>query len=225
MTHEKEDPGRSDGGRARSRLVMAALRVFADKGFEAATTREICELAKANISAIRYYFGDKAGLYRAAFTEPLGDLPCYSKIEVFADRPLPEALTLFYREFLEPLKRGEELQLVVKLHFREMIEPTGVFQEEIEAEIKPQHESLVTVLMGHLGLAKRDPELDRLAFALVGMALHLYVGQEVIAVVAPHLMANPEAVDQWGRRLAGYAMDLIEGEAKRRGQEGRDGSR
>ena len=73
---------------ARSRLVLAALRQFAEKGFEAATTREICEAAGANISAIRYYFGDKAGLYRAAFTEPMGESPCHTNIEAYSDLPL-----------------------------------------------------------------------------------------------------------------------------------------
>jgi AcrR family transcriptional regulator len=213
--------GKSDTDRvgARSRLVRAALRVFADKGFEGATTREICEMAEANISAIRYYFGDKAGLYRAAFTEPMGDLPCHSKIEAFADRPLVEALELFYKEFLEPLKRGEELQLVMKLHFREMIEPTGVFQEEIEAEIKPQHASMVTMLMRELGAAQVDIDLHRLAVAIIGMAVHFYVGQEVIAVIAPELTNSPRAVDQLAGRLARYAADMIEGEARRRCQE------
>lgn len=204
---------------ARGRLVMAALKVFADKGFEGATTREICELADANISAIRYYFGDKAGLYRAAFTEPLGDLPCYSKIEAFAGRPLVEALELFYREFLEPLKRGEELQLVMKLHFREMIEPTGAFREEIEAEIMPQHQSMVAMLMRHLGLSEDDADLHRLVFSIIGMAVHFYVGQEVIGVIAPHLTNTPPAVDLLANRLAGYAADMVEGEARRRERE------
>ncbi len=85
---------------------MAALHSFAEKGFEGASTREICEVAGVNISAIRYYFGDKAGLYRAAFTEPMGDTPCHTKIDAHADLPLPEALRLFFGEFLDPLKRG-----------------------------------------------------------------------------------------------------------------------
>jgi len=105
---------------ARSRLVMSALQVFSEKGFEGASTREICEMAEVNISAIRYYFGDKAGLYRAAFTEPMCDSPCRTNIETYANLPLPEALELFFGEFLDPLKRGEELRLVMKLHFREM---------------------------------------------------------------------------------------------------------
>lgn len=58
------------GPSARSRLVQAALRLFAEKGYEAAGTREIAEAAGANISAIRYYFGDKAGRSRWPISPP-----------------------------------------------------------------------------------------------------------------------------------------------------------
>ena len=97
------------GPSARSRLVQAALRLFAEKGYEAAGTREIAEAAGANISAIRYYFGDKAGLYRAAFTEPMADLPARLNRERYAELPLAAALGQLFRDFLEPLKRGERL--------------------------------------------------------------------------------------------------------------------
>jgi hypothetical protein len=60
---------------ARQKLVQAALVTFAEKGYEGASTREIADKAGANISSIRYYFGDKAGLYRAAYTEPLCGTP------------------------------------------------------------------------------------------------------------------------------------------------------
>ena len=199
---------------------MAALHVFAEKGFEGATTREICELAGANISAIRYYFGDKAGLYRAAFTEPMCDAPCHSNIDTFASLPLSEALRLFFKEFLDPLKRGEELRLVMKLHFREMIEPTGAWQQEIDAEIKPQHEALVSLLKQHLGLKRVDVDVHRLAFAIIGMAVHYYVGHEVVSAISPQLLNTPKAIDTLGDRLAGYAVAMIEGELKRRLPEG-----
>ncbi|WP_019867492.1 CerR family C-terminal domain-containing protein [Methylovulum miyakonense] len=200
----------------RSRLVMAALRIFAEKGFEGATTRDICELAGANISAIRYYFGDKAGLYRAAFTEPMCDAPCHTHIEAYASLALPEALHLFFREFLDPLKKGEEVRLVMKLHFREMIEPTGAWQQEIDAEIKPQHEALVSLLEQHLGLKGVDSDAHRLAFAIIGMAVQYYVGHEVVSAICPELLDTPEAIDTLSERLAGYAAAMIEGEAKRR---------
>ncbi|MGZ0078472.1 CerR family C-terminal domain-containing protein [Methylomonas sp. YC3] len=205
---------------ARSRLVMAALRLFAEKGYKAASTREICDAAGANISAIRYYFGDKAGLYRAAFFESMGDTPCGSDVAAYADLPLPEVLTRFFSEFLEPLKKGEELGLVMKLHFREMIEPTGAWQQEIDAEIKPQHESLVLLLKEHLGLSHIDEDLHRLVFAMIGMAVHFYVGQDVISVISPQILNSPQNIDVLTERLAGYALAMIEGEAARRARDG-----
>jgi TetR/AcrR family transcriptional regulator, regulator of cefoperazone and chloramphenicol sensitivity len=205
---------------ARGRLLLAALRIFADKGYEGATTRDICELAGANISAIRYYFGDKAGLYRAAFTEPMGDFPCHANMDACReDRPLNEAMELFFRQFLEPLKRGEEMRLVMKLHFREMVEPTGVWEHEIEAEIKPTLEAMVTMLKRYFSLTRMDADVYRLAFAIIGMAVHFYVGQDVVAAVAPHLLHTPKAVDQLANRLAGYATAMIETEARRRAQD------
>jgi TetR/AcrR family transcriptional regulator, regulator of cefoperazone and chloramphenicol sensitivity len=211
---------KTDPNNARNRLVMAALYVFAEKGYEGASTREICEQAGVNISSIRYYFGDKAGLYRAAFTEPMCDAPCHINAETFARLPLPEAMKFFFKEFLDPLKRGEEFRLVMKLHFREMIEPTGAWQKEIDAEIKPQHEAMVALLQQHLGLEQADVDLHRLVFAIIGMAVHYYVGHDVASAICPQLLNSPEAIDILVERMAGYSVSMVEGEAKRRTQEG-----
>ena len=48
----------------RARLLAAAERLFADRGFKKVTVREICRAARANVAAINYHFGDKLGLYR-----------------------------------------------------------------------------------------------------------------------------------------------------------------
>jgi Bacterial regulatory proteins, tetR family len=62
---------------AKRRLVRAALQVFASKGYEGASTREICRLADVNVAGIHYYFGDKASLYREVFRIPeqMGPFP------------------------------------------------------------------------------------------------------------------------------------------------------
>ncbi len=205
-----------DSTDARSKLVLAALHVFAEKGFEGATTREICEQAGVNISAIRYYFGDKAGLYRTAFTEPMGDKPCHFSIETYAGQPLPEALGLFFKAFLEPLKKGEALRLVMKLHFREMLEPTGVWQQEIDSEIKPQHAAMLAMLKQHLGINRIDNDLHRLAFAIIGMAVHFYVGYDVVKAISPQLVETPKALDTLADSLAAYSAAMIAAEAQRR---------
>lgn len=47
------------------RLLNAALEVFSEVGFDAATTKSIAQLAGLNESLIQRYFGSKAGLLRA----------------------------------------------------------------------------------------------------------------------------------------------------------------
>ena len=208
----------NDLNTARNRLVMSALHIFAEKGYEGASTREICERAEVNISAIRYYFGDKAGLYRAVFHGPDNGSPCKVNVEALANLPLPEALSSFYKDFLEPLKHGEEVRLVMKLHFREMIEPTGVWHDKIDEGIKPQHEAMVALLKQHLGLKRVDVDVHRLAFAMIGMAVHYYVGHEVVSTISPQLLNTPKAVEVLGERLSAYSLAMVEREAKRRAQ-------
>ena len=47
----------------KARLLEAAGEEFAEKGFELARVRAICERAGANLAAINYHFGDKEQLY------------------------------------------------------------------------------------------------------------------------------------------------------------------
>ncbi len=60
-------PGaRQRGEDTRRRILEAALALFAAIGFDSASTRAIAEQAGVNLPAIQYYFGSKAGLYRAS---------------------------------------------------------------------------------------------------------------------------------------------------------------
>lgn len=55
-------PAPKDDAGTRERLLDAAARTFADRGFRAATVREICRRAGANVAAINYHFGSKDAL-------------------------------------------------------------------------------------------------------------------------------------------------------------------
>lgn len=52
---------------AKDKLVRVAAFLFAEKGFDSVSTREIASAAKLNISLISYYFGGKKGLYQQTF--------------------------------------------------------------------------------------------------------------------------------------------------------------
>lgn len=48
---------------SRKKIINSAIILFASKGFESTSTREICRHAGVNLSLIPYYFGNKDGLY------------------------------------------------------------------------------------------------------------------------------------------------------------------
>lgn len=199
---------------ARERLLSAGLRLFALQGFARTSTRELAEAAQVNVAAISYYFGDKAGLYRAVFFEPMDDA------ETDVARVLDPALTLeqalagFFHGFLEPLREGETLRLCMKLHFREMLEPTGLWEELVERSIRPLHDALSALLQRHLGLAEADAELQALVVCITALGVHLHVGHEVTAQLAPGLDAAD--VDAWSARLVRAARAMVEAERARR---------
>lgn len=211
---------RRDGEDSRQRLLLAALRLFADQGFAKTSTRELAEAAGVNIAAISYYFGDKAGLYRAAFLEPQGQPP--GGLQSFADPvlTLEQSLTAFYAGFLEPMRHGDLARQCLKLHVREMVEPTGLWEEEVQLVIKPMHDALIGLLQRHLGLAEPDDDLQRLAICLSSLGVHQHVGCDVTETLAPGLYARPDAFDRWSRLLVRSALAMVEAERRQRaGQE------
>ncbi|MDP3355267.1 MAG: CerR family C-terminal domain-containing protein [Polaromonas sp.] len=207
---------RSDGVDARGQLLRTALRLFSEKGFAKTSTREIALAAGANIAAISYYFGDKAGLYRAVFNESLGqpcdDISRYQPLHL----SLREALAGFLGGFVQPLKQGDLAQQFTRLHFREMLEPTGLWAGQIESSIKPAHAALVEVLCRHLGVTKADDDVQRLAFSITGLAMQMFVSHEVIDAVRPQLIATPKAIDLWTSRLVDFAEAMVAVERNRR---------
>ena len=207
---------RSDGVEARHRLLDAALLLFAAKGFAKTSTRAIAQAAQVNIASISYYFGDKAGLYRAVFTDPR----CHPGPDLaLLQGPAPslrEVLRTMLRGFTEALKQGDLVQCCMRLHFREMLEPTGVWHDEIHNSIVPAHKALVAGLCTHLEVKTADDDIHRLALALTGLGLMVQVCTDVTSVVRPGLIATPEAVDLYADRLLAYAEAMVESEARRR---------
>lgn len=207
---------RSDGQEARAHLLATALALFADQGFAKTSTRAIAQAAGVNLAAIRYYFGDKAGLYAACFSEPLGgNAGDLTHLYDAPDLPVHEALRLFLTGYVAPLKQGAIVQQCMRLHLREMLEPTGQWATELERDIKGPHLALVGILARHLGV-KADDELHRLAFAITGLAMQLFVTHDFVTAIRPSLLRGPASIDRWAAQLTGYALALLDAEARRR---------
>ena len=207
---------RTDGAEARERLLHTALRLFSEKGFARTSTREIAQAASVNLAAIRYYFGDKAGLYAATFTEPMGAARDVIPLISPPHLSLRQAMQAYYAFFVEPLKQGELARQCLRLHIREMLEPTDQWAEEMRQDVMAPHEALLAVLRRHLGLKHDDDDLHRLAFALDGLAIHLFVAQDIVEALRPGLLGSTAAIDTWAGRLTDNGLALVAAERRRR---------
>jgi AcrR family transcriptional regulator len=204
---------------AREQLVRHATAIFAAKGFAAASTREICDAAGVNVAAIHYYFGDKEGLYRQTLLGPIAEV-----IEAFGrfdDQALPfeQAMRMFLAPILGVAADDKDAALeaqVMKMHLREMLEPSAAFREVVEQTILPAHQALAGILARHCGLAAPDDDIHQLAFALVAMANDYCMSREFMKLLAPGVLDRPQANEKILERLVGYARALLDHEIARR---------
>jgi AcrR family transcriptional regulator len=208
---------RRDGEAARERLLLAALNLFSEKGYTPTSTRDIAEAAGTNVAAIAYYFGDKAGLYRAVFEGPMQPV-CRLLPAEAAEPRLEDMLRHLYSGYVEPLKQGQPVRQCLKLHMREMLEPTGLWSSSLVDSVKPVHEALVEALSRHLGLARPDDDVRRLAICIAALGVHQHVACDVMDAIAPQLSANDAALDTWIDRMVVYACAMVGAERKRRGR-------
>lgn len=207
----------------RWRLLQAATEVFAEVGYHAATTREICKRAEVNLASIHYHFGDKAELYREVFRLPfLNDCNTFARLDT-EKSTLGEALYSFYDWMFPPSTEEDPMMhMFLRLHTREEAEPSGVLGDALAQAFRPNHEKLQAVLCRELGLKKPDAEMDRLTFCLAGMAsVYFHGGRSIVEELAPHLVKGKHAKAAMVERLVEYAVALIESERARRANAGR----
>ncbi|WP_119964290.1 TetR/AcrR family transcriptional regulator [Simplicispira lacusdiani] len=206
---------RSDGADTRARLLLAALQLFSERGYAQTPVRAIAEAAGTNVAAIAYHFGDKAGLYTATFHELLGSSQALIPHFTEPGLGIEEALRRYFEGFLEPLKHDDLVRQSLRLHMRELLEPTHVWPEVIERECRAPHLALARLLCRHLGVRRMDAEVHGLAFSIASLVMQMWTQRDTLEAVAPQL-AHPAAIDAWTRRLTGYALAMVQSETLRR---------
>lgn len=200
---------------AREQLLAHATRIFAAKGFVAATTREICDAAGLNIASIHYYFGDKEALYRAVLLRPIKETT--TAFGPFDDPALTfeQAMRMFLAPIVTP-SAGDLDTAVMRIHLREMMEPSDVFREITAQAIVPAHNLLAATIARHCGLARPDADIHQLAFAMVAMAHDYCMSREFMKMLAPEVLERPRAMELILDRLVGYCRALLDHEVERR---------
>ena len=168
----------------RTRLLEAAGEVFADKGFQAATVREICSRAGANLAAVNYYFGDKQRLYlevvgyahRGLAAQPLPEFP--------PGTPPTEKLRRFIEQSLANLEQDQQCpEWGRRLMMREMAEPTEACVAVVDAFIRPKAEALRQILAELVPPETPEAQRHMIAFSIVGQSLFHRLHRPVAAML------------------------------------------
>ena len=209
-------PVQERAAQARQQLLVHAPRNFAAKGYAGATTREICDAAGVNLAAIRYYFGNKEGLYRAALLEPIWLVT--ERLLGFDGQHLSfeQAIRQVLGPLIEMAWRDEYELHATRLHLRETLQPTPIYRDVVQREIRPLHDALAAMLARHCGLPAADTEIHQLAFAMVAMANDYCISREYMNLLAPDVLARPQAETCILNRLVDYCCALLERERQRR---------
>src|SRR3954469_23459101 len=86
----------------RERLLNAAAAMFAANGFSKVTVRDICGEAQANVAAVNYHFGGKAGLYEEVLQSAISIMQQTTEEirQAGEGRPPEEQLEAYIRVFL-----------------------------------------------------------------------------------------------------------------------------
>ncbi len=171
----------------RERLLESAGEIFAECGFRAATIRDICQRAEANVAAVNYHFGDKERLYSEVLQYAHA-----SAIQKYP--PLPrqmegaspeERLLAFVHSFLSRLLDQGRPAWHAKLIAREMVEPTTALDALVENSLRPQTELLKSIVRDLLG-EHSDPGRVRLCVqSIVGQCLYHHHGRTIIQRLYP----------------------------------------
>jgi AcrR family transcriptional regulator len=194
---------RTDGLETRRRLLDAAGLCFAEKGFRATTTAEICQSAKANVAAVNYHFRSKEELYVAAwrheFERSLAAYP--PEGGVAADAPPEERLRGHIRanvkRFMDPASRDLDIA------HREMASPTGLLAEVIHAALDPLRRMHVAIIRDLLGAdaTAQDVQLCEMSIHAQCVVALMHERRRRIAPPGPH-HAGPPKLTVSGNALA-----------------------
>ena len=143
------------------RLLMAASEVFADVGYRAATLREICRRAHANIAAVNYHFHDKEQLYLAVVRQAVaGAGEGLALLAPDPADPPEDKLRRFIREFLHNLLGADRPVQLLRLLAHETVEPTPGLDMVAEEAARPVSDIVNGIVAELLGPAA-DPAAVR----------------------------------------------------------------
>ncbi|GFK94743.1 putative HTH-type transcriptional regulator YttP [Fundidesulfovibrio magnetotacticus] len=205
----------------RDRIVEAAIEVFLEKGYAAATVRDICARAQANVAAVNYHFGSKEALHAAVLEKVMADCQALYPMQegLEADQPPGERLRrlianmyrLNFPEDPESARRG-------KLFWLEVANPSQSFRPLVERFMRPIKDVLEEIIQD-IALGPLDPEtLHLLAASVAAQCLFHAQNAAWLSQLYPERTYAPADVERLASHVHRFSLAGIEAERARLGR-------
>ena len=216
----------------RDRVLQAAERLFAGRGFKNVTVREICRAARANVAAVNYHFGDKLGLYREVLQVAIDGMREVTETARAAgegqraEEKLRRYLVVFLSRLLKP---GTET--IHRLIQREMHDPTPALDALVEQSVRPRVAYLSEIVTEMLGCDPADPRVLRCVASIQSQSLS-YLPNPIAQRLGFHFEPTQVRIDEAARHITEFSVAgvhavgrAVPAAARRKGLRRRGGSR
>jgi TetR/AcrR family transcriptional regulator len=143
-----------DKNELRNNLISTATRLFAERGLNGVSIRELSKVAGVSISMISYYFGGKEGLYSSVLQTQFA---CFEQIEEINNAQL-EALGKIEAYIRWIIVRHRSNPYLLRFYTSELTNPTQFFPLIVQPAIGRGIQILVQII--EEGIAKNTFRSD-----------------------------------------------------------------
>ena len=197
---------------ARTRILQAAVQLFADEGYKLASVRRICEAAHVNVAMVNYYFHGKEELYLAAFDHARALARASAAAAPDAGPVVAvEQLRLAIEAMVCDMLRPGAASLFSRLVARELIEPTAAIHLLAERDVRAHHALFTGLIRGVVGEALPDDVVQKCVFSVIGQAVFYARSRIVHELVAPEISYDEAGTASIARHVAAFSLAALDG--------------
>jgi AcrR family transcriptional regulator len=177
----------------KDRILIAAEQLFAEKGYDAVTIREITSKARCNLSLVYYYFGSKKKLYLEVFKERWARRAkelheaFFAAIDNFKPSTLDDVIRILTMTYLEKKMDTEHLQVHLQLISRELQKPTEALDFIFHDIIRPFFSRLEKLFRPFLNSQVKKEDVILSLFNVFAQVVHFIHSRHVL----PKLLERP----------------------------------
>jgi AcrR family transcriptional regulator len=188
------------------RVLEAAARLFAARGFKNVTVREICRVARANVASVNYYFGDKAGLYRRVLAKAIETMQSTTEAarEAGQHGSPEQKLRAYVHVFVHRVVAHGRDSWIHQLMMREIAEPTEALEMVFAQVVQPRLAYVAEIVGEIIGRPPTDDVVLKCVLSIQSQC-HAAMKGPVSRLLAD-VAGDPVALDRMADHITDFSL-------------------